>query len=429
MASTLHGPSRYRGILLAWLLIVSGHAQADASAQSKPQQARATAAEQLAAAEREHGPDAPEVLLPLVALAAATVQAGDVPAAEALLARADGLLDRHPNHDRSLRLAVLVLDSECLARQGKVAESNQVLYDALDLARKTSTIGPLEQANVLDRLAANEGRRGLVTRANNYTSDALELRGKHHGKDSIGYANALLNAADWYRFSAQFKRERDLDHEALAILERKLGPEDPFLAVPLIRIATSYTAQHLRAAEAENALQRALGLKFSDGRDDVLTRAEALASLGDLRVVFGKPEDATAYYVSAWQAIAASPKLGASAANAYFGKVRQIYVEDLETIAYEGTVKLQFAITALGTTDEVKIIGDDLTFTDSQSLSGKSRVLQSAWRSVQQSRYRPRLVDGAAVATAGQTTSLEYCVDALRAQSRCSGKGLASVVP
>lgn len=417
MADSLRFPCRWAGVLLSCGLALPAQALA-----------QATPAEQLAAAEREHGAQSAAVIAPLVALASATLRQGDVAAAERMLTRADRLLDQHADHDRSLRLAVLLLMSECRAASGQLADSNKLLYQALDLSRTTSTIGPLEQASVLDRLAANDGRRGQITRANNYTSDALELRRKHHGEGSLAYANALLNAADWYRFSSQFKRERDLEHESLAILERRLGADDPFLAVPLIRIATSYTAQHARAAEAEQALQRALGLKFTGSRDDVITRAEAVASLGDLRVVFGRPEDATNLYVAAWQAIAASPVLGAPAANAYFREPRQLYMPDLETIAHEGSVDLRYTVTHLGTTDAALLTGDDLAFTDSESLGGKSSVLNAAWRSIRQARYRPRVVDGVAVPTPDRTLSLEYCVDSIRAASKCSGRGASAVL-
>lgn len=96
----------------------------------------------------------------------------------------------------SLRLAILVLESENQGRQGRLIESNNILYKALSLAQNATTIGPPEQANVLDRLAANEARRGLVMQAGAFTKKALKLRGQHYGKDSLEYSSALLTAAN-----------------------------------------------------------------------------------------------------------------------------------------------------------------------------------------------------------------------------------------
>ena len=395
--------------------------------ESPAQQVRAVAASRLATVEEKFGPDSTEVIGPLIALVAATVVGGDATKADQLLVRADRLLDLHPSEDRSLRLAVLVLQSENFVRQNRLLESNEVLYKALSLSRSTTTIDALEQADVLDRLAANESRRGEVVRAGDFTKNALKLREKHYGKSSFEYSSALLKAADWYRLSGRFDSERDLENEALAILENQFGPRDSRLAVPLIRIATSYTAQRVHWQQAEQALQRAAGLDFKSTRDDVFTKAEILASLADLRVVFGKPEDSTAFYVNAWQAIGTQPQFGAPAANAYFGKVRQLFVAPPEEIANTGGISLVFTVTPIGTVDEVRIVENNVPNPAAAARQDvKEQVGAATWRAIQRSRYRPRVIDGAAVATTGLNFSNEFCIDAQENGLPC--KGSADVI-
>lgn len=403
------GTTSRKPVALAGLLVFCGLA---AYGSEPAQPAPVTAAARLAAAEAQYGPDAAEVILPLIAVANATVAAGDAAAADQLLQRANRLLDRHPDHDRSVRLAVLVLEGENLSRQGRVTESNDVLVKALSLARSTTTIGLPEQADVLDRLAANEGRRGEVMRAGTFTRDALRLREKHYGKDSLEYAGALITAANWYRYSAQFERERVLEEEALRILEKKLGPRDPQLAIPLIRIATSYTAQRAYVEKAEQALQRAAALDYGATVQNVLNHAEVLASLADLRVVFGKPEDSSAWYTSAWQAIASNPQLGSPAANTYFGKVRRLYVATPDEIANVGGVAMGFTVTPVGTIDAARILANDVPNPEEAIQRGiKGDVGAAAWMALRRSRFRPRVIDGTPVATPDLSFSTEFCLE------------------
>ena len=346
-----------------------------------------------------------------------------------MLARANALLIRYPKHDPALRLAVLVLESDSLARQGRLRDSNEVLYKAQKLARSTTTIGLEEQANVLDRLAANEGRRGLVMRASSFNRDALKLREQLHGKDSLQYGSALLNAANWYRYSGDYARERDLEEAALVIYKKHLGQRDPQLAIPLIRMATSYTAQHSKSREAERILQEAIGLEYSASRDDALTRAEALASLADLRVVFGKPVDSTALYADAWRAIASHPQLGAPFANAYFGKVRRLFTASPDVIANIGAISLNLTVTPVGTVEDVRLVKNEVSNLDARGLyDPRAEAGSAAWQAMGRSRYRPRVVDGVPVATPDTPFSTEFCMDENESSPTCKGKGDVSAV-
>ncbi len=311
---------------------------------------------------------------------------------------------------------------------GRLAESNEVLYDALDLARKSAAIGPLEEANVLERLAANEGRRGRVDRGTGFTNDALKLRQRHFGKDSPEFAAALLRTADWYRLTGDYGRELDAERSALKVLEASFGERDARLAIPLIRLATTRIAQRTRTDEAERSMQRALGLEYGPGPDHAYLRAEALATTADLRVVFGTPADSATGYAAAWQTLAGHPQLGPAAANRYFGRVRQLYLSTPENVANLGTVDLGYTVTASGTVDEVRIRDNAIAATDGRSEAIRSEVGASMWTALRRSRYRPRVVDGEPVATADLSFAAEFCLDQTEIVPMCKGRGNASVV-
>ncbi|MBL8201760.1 MAG: tetratricopeptide repeat protein [Chromatiales bacterium] len=393
-----------------------------------PPGARAAAADRLQQAEATAGPDSPQVIVPAIDLAAALLAEGNADGAASLLARASGLLDRYPEQDRALRLRVLILQSDLLVRLGRLADSNKVLYEALDLSRRATSISPLEQANVLERLAANEGRRGRATSASSYVSDALALRGKHFGKDSPEYAAALLRAADWYRYNGNFRLEVDAEKTALAILEATFGARDPRLAIPLIRLATTRIAQRAQRGDAVAAMDRASALEFGPGPEDAYIRAEILATQADLHVVFGKPGDGTPVYAQAWRRIATHEQLGDAAANQYFARVRQLFVSAPDVIANIGTINLAYTVTATGTVDDVRIVKNAVPATDGSSQAARSDAGSAMWMAMRRSRYRPRVVDGVPVATPDLRFSSEFCLDPTQFLPICTGGANASAV-
>lgn len=387
------------------------------------------AADRLRQVEATAGRDSAEVIAPALELAAALLAEGDAGGAAGLLERAGALLDRYPEQDRALRLRQLVLQGDLFVRQGRLADSNEALYAALELARSTPSISPLEQANVLERLAANEGRRGRITRASAYVGDALELRGKHFGEDSPEYAAALLRSADWYRFTGSIRQEIAAEKQALAILEARFGPRDPRLAIPLIRLATARMAQRAQRNDAVDAIQRAGGLEFGPGPENAFIRAEILATRADLHVVFGKPADGTPLYAQAWQAIAGHEQLGGPAANRYFARVRQLYVSAPDIIANLGTIDLGYTVTAVGTVDDVRILRNAVAATDGASEAVRSEAGAAMWAAMRRSRYRPRIVDGTPVVTTDLSFSSEFCLDPTQFLPICSGRADASAVP
>lgn len=346
----------------------------------------------------------------MIDLAAATLAAGDVEGADVL------------------RLRVLILQSDRLVGLSRLEDSNQVLYKALDLARSTAAIGPLEQANVLERLAANEARRGQVTRAKSFVNDALKLRERHFGKDSPEFAAALLRTVDWYRYMGEFGREMDAGRKALAILEGQFGVRDSRLAIPLIRLATARIARHRDRGDAERTLQRAIGLDFGQGADDAYIRAEILATMADVHVVFGKPAASTPLYAQAWQTIASHERLGAPAANQYFGRVRQLFVATPDNIASVGMIDLAYTVSAVGTLEDVRILENAVPAMDSFSQTVRREVGASMWRAMRRSRYRPRVADGTPIATTDLSYSSEFCLDPGEIVPICRGNANASAV-
>lgn len=420
--------TRFAPVLTLWSAFAMAADAPAVPVQPVVPDARAVAADRLHAAEARSGPESPEVIVPVIDLAAALLAAGDVDGSAASLGRASGLLDRYPEQDRALRLRVMLLQSDGLVRLGRLGDSNAILYKALDLANNATTIGPLERANVLERLAANEGRRGRLVRASAYVGDALELRKEHFGADSPEYAAALLRAAEWYRYSLDFRREVAAEKQAVAILERKFGARDQRLAIPLIRIATARIAQRSQRDDAISALDRAMALDFSPDPDAAFMKAEVLATQADLQLVFGRPEDATPIYVRSWKTIASHDQLGTEPANQYFSRVRQLYVSVPDVIANIGMIDLRYTVTPMGTVDDVHILNNSVPASDAASLGAKSEAGAAMWAAMRRSRYRPRIVNAEPVATPDLSFSSEFCMDPTEFVPICKGSANASAV-
>ena len=160
---------------------------------------------------------------------------------------------------------------------------------------------------------------------------------------------------------------------------------------------------------------------------DAYIKAEVLATTGDLQVVFGKPEDSTPLYTKAWQAIASHEQLNATAANQYFGRVRQLFLSTPDDIATIGTVDMAYSVTPIGTVDGVHILENAVPVMNGNAQTVKSNVGGAMWNAMRRSRYRPRVVDGAPVTTPDLTFSSEFCLDPEEIVPICKSRANTSV--
>jgi hypothetical protein len=155
--------------------------------------------------------------------------------------------------------------------------------------------------------------------------------------------------------------------------------------------------------EGEHALKRALRILESDPDSPAQTRIETLIQLGDWYQIKESPREALPYYERAWQLIRTTPKLPDSAATALNVPVRvyyptpQIVANVPKQAAAVDTqshyVQLEFTVAADGSVRDARIVDQDT----------RDRYARDILKAVGDSRFRPKFVDGQAVAATGIT--------------------------
>ena len=133
------------------------------------------------------------------------------------------------------------------------------------------------------------------------------------------------------------------------------------------------------------------------------TRIETLIQMGDWYQIKKSPREALPYYERAWQLIRTTPSLPDSAATALNIPMRVYYptpqiVANVPTqVAAVDTrshyVQTEFTVAADGSVRDARIVDHDT----------RDRYARDVLKAVRDSRFRPKFVDGQAVAATGIT--------------------------
>jgi hypothetical protein len=84
-------------------------------------------------------------------------------------------------------------------------------------------------------------------------------------------------------------------------------------------------------------------------------------------------------------------------------------------------------VTAIGTVDAVRILENAVPAMDGAGMTVKREVGADMWHAMRRSRFRPRIVDGAPVATSDLSFAAEFCLDPDEIVPICKARAEASV--
>ncbi len=150
--------------------------------------------------------------------------------------------------------------------------------------------------------------------------------------------------------------------------------------------------------DGEKALQRALTIVNSDLGAPNQTRIETLIQLGDWYQIKKSPREALSYYQRASQLIRATPDLSVSADTRLDVPVRVFYPTPqivAHTPATPETqshyVQIEFTVAADGSVSDARVVDHDT----------RDRYVDDILDAMRTARFRPKFVDGQAVATPG----------------------------
>lgn len=408
----------------------------------------------------EYGPDAAELVEPLVNLGQALEFSGEVKQATAAYLAAIELTGKHygPVDKRLIR------PNAGLGRITQAAGDHQSAVEyfsqARYLLRRSEGLYSLQQVPMLESTARSLIELGDPEKADHKQLIALQLYLREYGEDSPEMVEPLMKLGNWSGFmylslspSSQaampcmidrraisngatpnpcvLPGQRDLYRMAIDIIEKNYGENDPRLIEPLRALANSYYLMAVRwirrvdsqgsaftagtssvyyepisqEGYARQALERALKILRSQPDYDKREERQILVDLGDWHLAFrNRIQDGLDYYREAWRLIAAGEG-GPEEANQAFKNPEQLVARapgmpshhsmsvDYRTPARKpmGQVTFQFDVDEQGRALNVDIIKD--------SLDDPQKRVRRAQRALENTRFRPRLVDGEPVYT------------------------------
>jgi len=245
------------------------------------EEARDTAAEAVALAERVLRPDHPRLAEALRLLASAKLDVWEVEDARDLMRRAVAVAERAlgPDHpDLASHLTDLANATDHL---GQHQEARGLYERGLAILETRFGGDHFEIATVVYNLALLDASLGEYQRARREYQRAISIWERALGPDHSFVAQALAAQAVVIREQGNLEEALALQDRALAIRERNLGPLHRTVARTLS--ATALTYRRLgRLAEARRYSDRALRIWVHAGSPDANEHATALALSGDI---------------------------------------------------------------------------------------------------------------------------------------------------
>ena len=229
-------------------------------------------------AERELGPDHPDLSTRLYELAEYYRLQGQYTAAEPLYKRSLTIREKTlgPDHlDVGFSLEKL---AQIYYEQGRYAQSGALYGRSLGIFEKV--LGPGHHL-VLNNLALRHRARGQYIQAEQLFRRSLALREKELGADHLDVASSLSDLAETCRLQGSYAEAGPLFKRSIDIREKVLGPDNSGTASSLNGLGDTYRGQG-RYSEAQPLLERGLAIREKGFGPDHPFVSPSLTTLGRL---------------------------------------------------------------------------------------------------------------------------------------------------
>jgi tetratricopeptide (TPR) repeat protein len=383
----------------------------------------------------------------LTALGDAYLETNQYAPAEAAYAEAVRSAEQHGGRETQRVLAPLTGLGTTFARAGHHHDAIPRLQRAVAITRAQFGMFDLRQQDLLETLADSLTALDRQPEAQDLMTYRVRAAEKTYGEGSPKVIPWLCDLGDWFADIGKTPEARMTFQVALNIVGTTDNLSAPIIVEPLRGIARAYMLRPSypdewrkppwpklgcgapRAVvppecknpdaldslgyfnieprklnqEGEEALKRALRILDSDPGSTAQTRIETLIQMGDWYQIKKSPREALAYYERAWQLSRTTPGLPDSAATALNVPVR-VYYPTPQIAAHVPTivaavdtrsnyVQTEFTVAADGSVRDARIVDHDT----------RDLWARDILKAVRDSRFRPKFVDGQAVAATGIT--------------------------
>lgn len=279
-------------------------------------------------------------------------------------------------------------------RGAQYPEAIAALEQAQHISQRNLGLFNVEQSPLLDDITTAYLGLGDTLEARNVQLERLDNAVRRFGAGDPRVIPFRYVLASYYERSRLPESAREQYEEVLKSQEERLGAGDPGLLGPLRELASI----DLLVSQGADATQRdRLAALLEQNADaDPVERGLSLELLGDWATVTGDTVAARDYYQRAWATFASVPDL--DVAEHYSKPVMLDFVAPLSAVDRNerrrpyvwGQVVLEYDVSAEGLPSGVRIVTRDPA-----TVSMQTRYS----RRLRETHFRPRLVDGAPVAT------------------------------
>jgi TonB family protein len=378
----------------------------------------------------------------LTALGDASLKANSHASAEAAYSEAVRSAEQHGGRESERVLAPLLGLGNTYAASGHYEESIPLLQRALAIERAEYGLFDVRQQDTLKTLADSLTALHRIPEAQDLLIYRARVAEKAYGEGDLKVAPVLYDLGDWFAETGKSPEARMTYLTALNIIMMKRSTRDILLVEPLRGIArtsmrrVSYPETWLYPpsppacsrpgsgpgqecrwpfrmdsggkrivlprkldSEGEDALRKALHILESDPGAPIQPRVETLIQLGDWYQIKKAPGEALTYYRNAMQLIRTTPDLPPSTATALDVPQRVYYptpkiVANIpvspEDVRFH-SVQVEFTVNADGSVSKARVVNQDT----------RDRYARDVLHAVEASRFRPKFIEGQAVATPG----------------------------
>jgi tetratricopeptide (TPR) repeat protein len=383
----------------------------------------------------------------LTALGDRYLNANQYTQAEAAYAEAVRSAEQHGGGDTQRVLAPLTGLGTTFARAGHHHDAVPLLQRAVAVTRAQIGMFDLRQQDALKTLAGSLTALGRQPEAQDAMVYRVRVAEKTYGEGNPKVIPSLCDFGNWFAEIGKTPEARMTFYTALNIVgtteslnapiiveplrgiarawmlrssypdEWRMPPRSTFCAPPLLNpagaprcvparrdnIGRLYVEPRTLNQEGEDALKHALRILEMDPDSPAQTRIETLIQMGDWYQIKESPREALTYYERAWQLIRTTPKLPDAVATALNVPVRVYYptpqivanvptqVAAVDTESHH--VQTEFTVAADGSVQDARIVDHDT----------RDRYASDVLKAVRGSVFRPKFVDGQAVAATGIT--------------------------
>lgn len=376
----------------------------------------------------------------LTASGDAALKANQYAAAEAAYTEALQLAEKQGGPDSERLLAPLVGLGRTLAASGHHHEAVPRLQRALTMERAQHGLFGVRQQDTLKLLADSLTALDRLPDAQDLMVYRVRVAEKAYGEGDPKVVPLMCDLGDWFAENGKHREARMTFGVALNIVTSTRSVNDLIIVEPLRGLARTYMrrqsypdawlypptmpacsapgsgrgqecftprvdAEGRRiigarklGREGEFALQRALKIVEADLGASNQARIETLIQLGDWYQIKKSPREALSYYQRASQLIRATPDLSPSADTRLDVPVRVFYPTPqivAHTPATPETqshyVQIEFTVAADGSVSDARVVDHDT----------RDRYVDDILDAMRTARFRPKFVDGQAVATPG----------------------------